>query len=168
MTKNLRQQGKARVSQITGLLLVLLVSWILWSGMYKPLLLGLGVFSCGLSVYLANRMGFFRHEISLRSLLRLPGYWLWLLREITTSSLEVARMILNPSLPISPTMVELDITESSEMGKVILGNSITLSPGTVTIDVYGNQLLVHCLTHESAMELQEHEVQRRTAGLEID
>ena len=159
------QHGAARPLQLAGLLFVLLVSWALWSGIYKPLLLGLGVFSAILSAWLGLRMGFFRHAIPARVLLRLPAYWLWLLRDIVKSSLEVARVVLTPSLPISPTVIELTTEESTEAGKVILGNSITLSPGTVTIDVDGDRMLVHCLTREGAAALQQQEVQRRTAKL---
>lgn len=161
------QQGTARPLQLAGLLVTLLVSWVLWSGIYKPLLLWLGVFSCLLSVWLAQRMGFFRHAMPLRAMLRLPAHWCWLLWEIIKSSLDVARVVLSPSLPISPTLVELDTTEATDVGKVILGNSITLSPGTVTIDVHEHRLLVHCLTHQNALQLTNLEVQRRTARLKI-
>ena len=147
--------------------MALLVSWVLWSGIYKPLLLWLGLFSCLLSVWLAQRMGFFRHPMSLRTILRLPAHWWWLLGEIIRSSVEVARVVLSPSLPISPTVVELTTTEATDAGKVILGNSITLSPGTVTIDVHRDRLLVHCLTQRSASQLQDPEVQRRIARLEL-
>jgi multicomponent Na+:H+ antiporter subunit E len=147
--------------------MALLVSWVLWSGIYKPLLLWLGLFSCLLSVWLAQRMGFFQHPMSLRALLRLPAHWWWLLGEIIRSSVEVARIVLSPSLPISPTVVELTTTEATDAGKVILGNSITLSPGTVTIDVHRDRLLVHCLTQRSASQLQDPEVQRRIARLEL-
>ena len=159
------QHGTALPLQLAGLLLILLVSWVLWSGIYKPLLLWLGLFSATLSAWLAHRMGFFRHPIPPRTLLRLPAFWWWLLQEVIKSSIEVARVVLTPSLPISPTMVELTTEESSEAGRVILGNSITLSPGTVTIDVDGDRLLVHCLTRDSAEALQEMEIQRRTARL---
>ena len=154
--------------QLVALLLTLLVSWVLWSGIYKPLLLWLGLFSCLLSTWLAQRMGFFDHAIPLRALLRLPAYWWWLLREVIKSSLEVARLVLSPSLPISPTIVELTTTEASDVGKVILGNSITLSPGTVTIDMHEDRLLVHCLTRDSALVLLDQEAQRRTSQLGID
>jgi len=161
------QRGTARPLQLAGLLVTLLVSWVLWSGIYEPLLLWLGLFSCLLSAWLAQRMGFFRHAMPLRALLRLPAHWWWLLREVIKSSLEVARVVLSPSLPISPTVVELTTTEATEAGKAVLGNSITLSPGTVTIDVHENLLLVHCLTHQSAVQLRDSEVQRRTARLKI-
>lgn len=157
----------AKPKQLAGLLLILLISWLLWSGIYKPLLIGLGLFSCLLSLWLARRMGFFRHTMPLRALLRLPALWWWLLREVIKSSLEVARVVLSPSLPIQPELVKLTTSEESDSGQVILGNSITLSPGTVTIDLNENQLLVHCLTANSAAGLRSREVERRTARLEI-
>jgi multicomponent Na+:H+ antiporter subunit E len=153
--------------QFVGLLLLLLVSWVLWSGIYQPLLLWLGLFSCLLSTWLAQRMGFFHHIMPLRALLRLPAYWWWLLCEVIKSSLEVARLVLSPSLPISPTVVELTTTEATDVGKVILGNSITLSPGTVTIDMHEDRLLVHCLTRSGALALQKQEAQRRTSRLGV-
>lgn len=161
------QAGASRALHLGSLFLTLVVSWVLWSGIYKPLLLWLGLASCLLSVWLAQRMGFFLHPMPLRALLRLPLHWWWLLREVTKSSFEVARVILSPSLPISPTVVELTTTEPTDSGKVILGNSITLSPGTATIDVHKDRLLVHCLTRDSAMELKKGEAQRRTARLAI-
>ncbi len=155
----------AKPWQLAGLLLILLISWLLWSGIYKPLLISLGVFSCLLSLWLANRMGFFRHVMSLPSLLRLPALWWWVLQEVIRSSLDVARIVLSPSLPIQPEVVKLTTSETSDSGKVILGNSITLSPGTVTIDVDDNVLLVHCLTAKSAAGIRDGEVERRTAKL---
>ena len=165
-SRHVLQRGEARLSSVLLLLLILAISWLLWSGLYKPLVMGLGAFSCVLSAYLAHRMGFFRHQALIRLLPSLPGYWLWLLREIIISSLDVAILILKPSLSISPTMVLLKSEAQTDVGQVILGNSITLSPGTVTLDVHEGQLLVHCLTRESARELQNGEANRRAAALE--
>jgi multicomponent Na+:H+ antiporter subunit E len=160
------QRGEARLSAVLLLLLILAISWVLWSGLYKPLVLGLGAFSCVLSAYMGHRMGFFRHQALLTLLPRLPAYWWWLLREIVVSSIDVAGLILKPSLPISPTMVVLKAETQTDVGQVILGNSITLSPGTVTLDLHEGQLLVHCLTRESARALQDGEANRRAAQLE--
>ncbi|QFU77837.1 sodium:proton antiporter [Halioglobus maricola] len=147
---------------------ILFTCWLLWSGLYKPLLIGLGVFSSLLSLWLAQRMGFFRHAMPVRSLVRLPALWWWVLGEVIQSSIEVARVVLSPSLPIEPELVELTTQEKTDSGKVILGNSITLSPGTVTIDVDEDRLLVHCLTSASAAGLKSGEAERRTARLRLD
>lgn len=165
-TRHVYQRGEARLSSVLLLMLILAVTWLLWSGLYKPLVIGLGAFSCVLSVYLAHRMGFFRHQAMIGLLPRLPGYWLWLLREIIISSWDVAKLILQPTLPISPTVVILEAETKTDVGQVILGNSITLSPGTVTLDLHEGRLLIHCLTSESAKELQKGEVNRRAANLE--
>ena len=147
---------------------MLAICWLTWSGLYKPLLVGLGVFSCLLSLWIANRAGFFRHAMPLSSMLALPSYWAWLVIEIVKSSIEVARIVLSPSLPIQPSLVEFSTKEKSDSGKVILGNSITLTPGTVTIDLDENRLLVHCLTANTAADLSSGEMERRILKLGID
>jgi multicomponent Na+:H+ antiporter subunit E len=154
--------------QLFGAFIVLMVSWLLWSGLYKPLLIGLGFFSCLLSLWLARRTGFFRHAMKLSALLRLPALWWWILKEVVASSIEVARIVLSPSLPIQPELVELPSAEKADSAKVILGNSITLSPGTVTIDINEDRLLVHCLSASSAASLRSGEVERRVARLKIN
>ena len=66
---------RARPIQLAGLFLTLLVSWLLWSGIYKPILLALGAVSCALTIWLAYRLGVFEDSIPLAILPRLPGYW---------------------------------------------------------------------------------------------
>ena len=157
--------GKPGVLALSLLFVALFGAWLVWSGIFKPLLIGLGVFSCALSVWLASRMGFFRYSGVVRGMPALPGYWFWLSKEIIASSLEVARLILRRDMPISPTIVELDASELSDSGQVILGNSITLSPGTVTLDVYEGKVKVHCLTQEGAKTLQSGDIQQRVQAL---
>jgi multicomponent Na+:H+ antiporter subunit E len=148
-----------------SLLVILIVAWLLWSGIYKPLLLGLGAFSCVLCIYLAHRVGFFRQASGLHLIPRLPRYWFWLLIEIVKSSFDVAKIVLSPKLPISPTLIEFDALPQGPIGQAILGNSITLSPGTVTLDVHDGKLLVHCLTREGARALLSGDANSRAAAL---
>ena len=118
-----------------GLFFVFLAAWLLWSGTYKPLLLAFGLISCLLTFYFARRIDFFDREVFAFHLWpRLPGYWAWLLKEITKSSLDVARIVIHPKLPISPTVVEFDTAPPGPVGQAILGNAITLTPGSVTLD----------------------------------
>ena len=136
------------------LFLMLALAWLLWSGFYKPLLLSLGLFSCLLCLYLGARVGFFRKVTGLHLIPSLPKYWLWLLIEVFKSSVQVAKIILNPKLPISPTLVDIDAQKMGPTGQVMLGNSITLTPGTVTVDVFEGNLKVHCLTQEGAQDVE--------------
>ena len=157
--------GRSRFAGIAALALLLAAAWLLWSGIYKPLLLWLGAFSCLLSLYIAQRVGFFKQSTGLHLLPRLPRFSLWLLVEIVKSSLEVVRLVLDPKLPISPTVVQIKAEPEDDVGQVILANSITLTPGTVTLDVFDNRLLVHCVTREGARAIEEGDANRRVAEL---
>jgi multicomponent Na+:H+ antiporter subunit E len=147
---------------------VLSVAWLLWSGIYKPLLLGLGVVSVVITLVFAVRMRFFDHAAGLgRMAVRLPGYWLWLLKEILVSSVHVARLVLSPSLPIQPRLVYILSEPGEELPQVILGNSITLSPGTITIDIDEKAVLVHCISESGAKDMESGELLRRISQLMV-
>ena len=73
----------------------------------------------------------------------------------------MARIILSPGLPISPTLVQLEPELDGQVGRATLANSITLTPSTVTIDAHRGVFLVHCLTRESARETRESDLGQR-------
>ena len=163
-------ESAAQVSQLTTrmLFLVALLSraWLLWSGIYKPLLLGLGALSCLLTCYVARRMGYFDSEFfMLHFSVRLLVYLAWLAKEVVRSSLEVSRIVLDPRLPISPTIVDIDATALHPIDRAILGNSITLTPGTLALDVHRGVIKVHSLTLEGADALMSSGMERRVAAL---
>lgn len=151
------------------LLIPLVAAWLLWSGIYKPLLLGLGVFSCLLTIYIKHRMEYFETEVfALRFGRRLIGYWLWLAKEVVKSSLDVARIVVSPRLPISPQVVTVKASCEHPVDQAILANSITLTPGTLALDVYKGEISVHALTVAGAEELKQGEMDRRVAALRED
>lgn len=157
------------MARLVTLLVLLAATWLLWSGLYKPLLLGLGAFSCLLVVYLVRRMDAVDRDVfPVHFRPGMVAYWFWLLKEIVKSNLEVARIVVSPSLPISPTVVEIDMLAESEFAQAVLGNSITLTPGTVTLDIDRGRAMVHALTREGAEALQEGEMNRRVARLDRD
>ena len=161
--------GAGRLGAYLVLTALLIAAWVLWSGMFKPLLLGLGVFSCLLVGFIAVRMGYFDSRVfALRFNLRVLGFWAWLLKEIVKSSLDVARIVLARDLRLSTRVIEIDANRLSPVDQAVLGNSITLTPGTLTLDVSNGQLLVHALTAEGAEALEEGEMLRRVAAIHED
>jgi multicomponent Na+:H+ antiporter subunit E len=147
-------------------LVFLFVVWLGWSGYLKPLLLSLGLVSCVLVTWLSARMGAFQEDAFwLRLMLRLPGFWLWLIREVVRSNLQVARIILSPHPQISPALTTISALATDRIGQATLGNCITLTPGTVTLDDHDGQLTVHCITESNARELEAGEMNRRVAAL---
>ena len=145
------------------------MAWLLWSGFFKPLLLILGACSVALVLLVAHRMHLFDTEVfALRFTSRLFRFWAWLGREIVRSSLEVTRAVLNPKLPISPTMAEFDSRCELPVDRAILGNSITLTPGTLTLSIDGQRFLVHALSEQGARDILAGEMDRRVSELRGD
>jgi multicomponent Na+:H+ antiporter subunit E len=154
------------MARILLLLVLLITAWLLWSGHFTPLLLAFGAFSCLLVGYLTQRMGYFDNEVfALRFGLRLFSYLAWLAKEVMRSGIEVARVVLDPRLPISPRVVEIKASADHPVDLVIFGNSITLTPGTLTLDVHRGVIKVHSLTQAGADDLLSGEMDRRVASL---
>lgn len=156
------------LARVLYFILLLAIAWLAWSGLFKPLLLGLGVVSCLLTFVLVQRMGYFRDELHWPwPGLGLLRYFLWLGSEVIVSSIDVAKIVLDPKLPISPCKIDIKSTSSEPTAQVILGNSITLTPGTLTLDLYQGVLRVHSLTEAGAAQLQEGEMDRRVSELRL-
>lgn len=150
-----------------GLGLAMLALWLLLSGHYVPLILSFGVASCALIVFIAHRLDVIDHEaVPLQLRFGYFGYLAWLGKEITKSNWDVARLVLDPKLPISPTMVWVPATQRTEVGKVIYANSITLTPGTVSVEIENDRILVHAITRDIAAGLECGDMDRRVDAIE--
>jgi multicomponent Na+:H+ antiporter subunit E len=147
--------------------LLFAATWLLWSGMMKPLLLGLGLVSVLLVLWLALRIGFFESSMhSLHLMGRLPRFWIWLIPEILKANLAVTRIVLSPGLPVSPCITIVRADGLPRVSQAVLANAITLTPGTLTLDVDEGRIEVHCLTHAAALALEAPELLERAGRLE--
>jgi multicomponent Na+:H+ antiporter subunit E len=145
------------------------VAWLLWSGMYKPLMLTLGALSVALTILLAWRMRFFKkHLFALRFSFGILRYWGWLFIEVVKSSIQVMRVVLRPTIEVAPVVVKIPRNQRSEFQTMMLGNSITLTPGTITLDVDEDTILVHALTEAGADDLVAGEMARRVDAFAED
>ena len=150
-----------------GLGVVLFALWFLLSGHTEPFLLALGVASCALVVFVTHRMDVIDREgFPIDLGLGAVFYWPWLGWEIVKANIDVAKVVLSPSLPISPTMFRVPTTQKTEVGQVTYANSITLTPGTITVDIVDGMLEVHALTREAADGLETGEMDRRVTAME--
>ncbi len=145
----------------------LMLVWLLLSGHFETTLVAYGVLSAALVVALMAHLRILDAEalpvhLGIRPFLYLP----WLFKEIVLSNIAVARVILDPRLPIRPRILRVRASQRSDVAQVIYANSITLTPGTVTLDVRNGEFLVHALTDESAEGLLTGEMDRRVAWLE--
>jgi multicomponent Na+:H+ antiporter subunit E len=151
-----------------ALFVVLMAVWLLSSGHYTPLIIGFGVASSLLVVFLSWRMGIVDREgLPVHLLPRAVLYAPWLFKEIFKANVDVAKRILPLFEPnVSPRLFDTGVTQKSDLGRVIYANSITLTPGTVSIGVKGSYITVHAIAEDVADGLQEGEMDRRVTWLE--
>src|SRR5690606_10760169 len=81
-------------------------------------------------------------HIGLRFMLYLP----WLIWAAFRSNVAMARIVLDPRLPIDPKLGRYHLPFRTELGRVIFANSVTLTPGTVTTAVGEDYIEVHVLS----------------------
>ena len=85
-----------------------------------------------------------------------------LLFEIIKANVEVARVILDPRLPIEPTMNRMRVIVGSGLPLMTLANSITLTPGTLTVRARDSDLYVHSLIPSARDGLFDGSLERWT------
>lgn len=132
--------------------LMLMGFWIVLSGKFDPFHIGLGVLSAFLVIFLGFQKppsAFPRQKFRFFSFL---AYLPWLFGRIVVSSFHVAKLVLNPKLPINPKWVHFRTRLERDAAKALLANSITLTPGTVTGEC-GDEFVVHALDDESASDV---------------
>ena len=145
----------------------LFVFWLALSGHYTLLLVSVGAIISVLCVLAAIRMRTADaegHPIEL--FCGAVTYYPWLIREIAKSAWSVTKVILHPSLPISPTMTVVRASQKTKAGVATYANSITLTPGTITVGVSGNELTVHALVRDGALDVEQGGMDRRVSQFE--
>ncbi|MDB2389972.1 Na+/H+ antiporter subunit E [Alphaproteobacteria bacterium] len=154
--------------RVVLLFLVLFAGWLLMSGHYTPLITSFGVLSCALCAWLSWRIGATDEEgLPTHLFARLPAYLLWLLREIISSNIATAKIILFGGA--KPEIFEVPATQQTAAGLVTYANSITLTPGTVTIDIHESAsptIIVHALHSDFGDDVRSGEMDRRVTDVE--
>jgi multicomponent Na+:H+ antiporter subunit E len=92
-------------------------------------------------------------------------YWPRLLLQIVKSSWHLTKIILNPSLPITPKLLTYRSHLKHRGAVMMLGNSITLTPGTITVDINGNHFIVHAIDEASSEDLLNGRIEREISDV---
>jgi multicomponent Na+:H+ antiporter subunit E len=150
-----------------SLFVVLFVFWLALSGHYTLFLVTMGMLISAGCVLVAMRMGTVDgegHPIDM-----LPAtltYYPWLAWEICKSGWSVTKIVLDPALPISPTMTRVVASQQTTAGMATYANSITLTPGTITTAANGNVLTVHALVADGATDVEGGGMDERVTRFE--
>jgi multicomponent Na+:H+ antiporter subunit E len=160
---------RLRLSGTLALAGSLFAFWLLLSGIYTPFLLLSGLGASLAVALLASRMEILDREgHPIHLALAALTYWPWLAKEIAKSGWQVTRIILDPRLPVSPTLVRFRPSQKTSVALATHANSITLTPGTITVDARADEFLVHALTREGAAGVVDSEMDRRVRRLDVE
>jgi multicomponent Na+:H+ antiporter subunit E len=153
--------------RLISLALALFLFWLALSGHYTPMLMAAGALAAAICVVAAVRMGVADAEGHPVHLLgAFVTYFPWILREIAKSAWAVTKIVVDPALPISPTMTRVRASQKTSLGIVTYANSITLTPGTITTGVKRDVLTVHALVREGALDLEAGGMDARVTQFE--
>jgi len=134
--------------QILGLFAL----WLVMSGIYQSLIIGFGLISSVLCVWIIFRLGLVDDKAILQRFRFFAGlrYLFWLTVEIGKADWAVSKVILSSVMPKQQRLIGVPARQSSDIAKVLFANSITITPGTVTVETEADHLIVHALTDEAA------------------
>lgn len=149
---------------------LLLLAWVIFSGLFDPFHLSLGVFSCLVVMWMSSGMLFCDRRDSLanraRQVWMLVGYLGWLFWQIVIANLHILRLSLSPAGPkeVRPRIVTFKTGLQTDFAKFALAQSITLTPGTVTVKIKGDEFLIHAISKFAADGL-DGTMERRIAEI---
>jgi multicomponent Na+:H+ antiporter subunit E len=100
----------------------------------RNLVLGL-LIAGGLTLLMRPRRGRFNLRRLPRAVLAVGQYALIVVYDAIKSGLAMARIILDPALPIKPGIIAIPSGCSSELATALSAHSITLAPGEMVIEI---------------------------------
>ncbi len=158
---------KARIATF----IIMLIFWVIMSGMFDAFHFTLGVLSCLLVAYFSSNLLFpGGGKPWLRELFGMIRYLPYLLWQIVLANFQVTYIVLHPRMleKIDPHLFRFETILKRPISKIAMAQSITLTPGTITVNIHENQIAVYALTKEAAAGLPG-EMERQVAkALEIE
>jgi multicomponent Na+:H+ antiporter subunit E len=152
---------RPRIIRTIVIATILTAIWYVLSGMFDVLHFGTGVVTAVIIAATYRSLP----DVTRFHLPRFVAYAPWLILQIIISNLRVAKVVLNPRMPIRPTFISQPPGVVGDRALTLLGASVTLTPGTLTVDVGPNEIFVHALDAQSAADMREGLVAERVAGV---
>lgn len=127
------------------LFITLFLFWLLLNGTLAPDVVVLGLLVAGGITYLfrANPSFLSGYRFSLASARATLGFLGYFGAELVRANLALARLVLDPALPVEPAIVKCRTRLRHPVARLLLANVITLTPGTLSVVMKDDWLYVH-------------------------
>lgn len=93
------------------------------------------------------------------SLLATVRYILVLVYDLIVSGIQIARLVLSPSLPIKPGIINISSECQTELGAALSAHAITLTPGEMVVEMDKDQNLYTHVLDATQAPTYVHEAQ---------
>ncbi len=132
------------MKRVLSTFVVLYVLWIAMAGVSLEEMIAGAVIALIVSLVIKN-LGIYDYSIGIilpviKFIVLYIPLFLW---KLILANVSLAKIVLNPKLPINPGFVTIKTGLDGDVSKLILANSITLTPGTLSVDLEENELLIH-------------------------
>ncbi|MEJ2469567.1 MAG: Na+/H+ antiporter subunit E [Desulfuromonadales bacterium] len=149
---------------------VMLLFWVVLSGMFDAFHFSLGIVSCLLVAHFSHSLLFYDGDTTSwsRGIFGVICYLPWLFSQIILANLQVAYVVLHPRMleMIDPHVVRFKTKLKRPISKVTFAQSITLTPGTITVSIHQDEFSVYALTREASDALPGAMEERVARALE--
>lgn len=151
--------------------------WFALSGRTEPLFLVTGAISVIIVTVVTSPItaACLRPDADHVNIARLPlalvraiGFAGWMVGRILVASVQLAKIVLTPQMPLDPCSVRFNTELRSPLARTTLTNSISLVPGTLTVDIDGDEILVHALSPHQIEDLVSGKLQNKVAGIFLE
>lgn len=159
--------------------IIMLIFWVIMSGMFDRFHLTLGVLCCLLVAHFGHNLLFpkstGKQQNWLRDITGVALYLPYLMWQILLANLQVAWIVLHPRAleMIDPHIFRFKTKLTRPIAKFAFAQSITLTPGTITVNIYSDEsgeqpdeFAVYALTNAAAEALPGEMEERVAKALE--
>lgn len=163
--------NKLSFFSLTMSFISLMAFWIAMSGFLDAIHLTMGVVTVAGVMMLNYRMKQYRYfdddmeDLSELRFFQAFKYFFWMIYQVLVAGFHVLSVIMQPKMPIEPTLITFKADLPSSHAKMILGNSITLTPGTLTVDITEDTFIVHAFDEQSYAGIADDSMPRQVLGL---
>ncbi len=146
------------MSHLFRLGVILVIVWLLLSGMYEPLMLSFGVISVLISLWLTKRMlRIDQEQYTFFVTISLVKFLSQLFYKIVVSNYDVTLRVLGIR-PVQSTFITIEIPFDNDVAKVLYANAITLTPGSASVALSEHTLFVHTISEQGAQDLANGDI----------
>ena len=146
------------MSHLFRLGVILVVVWLLLSGIYEPLMLSFGAVSILISLWLTKRMlRIDQEQFTFFVTISLVKFLAQLFYKVIVSNYDVTLRVLGIR-PVESTFITIEVPFDNDVARVLYANAITLTPGSASIALSDHTLLVHTISEQGAQDLAQGDI----------